>query len=111
RGKGLFAVKLGVSACLIAAGLGLFVVALFVNPQGVPESVLTGIATGLFTTGLIEFVLSTMGARDRKKEMTRRRDLITPLDYGSEEGVLNLVLSNESGEVAIHVVVATNFSG
>jgi hypothetical protein len=43
--------------------------------------------------------------------MTRRSDLITPLDYASEEGVLDLALSNNSGEVAIHVVVATSFSG
>jgi hypothetical protein len=101
-------VKRVVSGSLIATGLGLFVVALVIEPEGVPESVWTGIATGLFTTGLIELVLSTIRARERAQEMARRAHLITPLDYYDHQGTFDIALSNKSGEVAIHVVVGTH---
>jgi hypothetical protein len=101
--------KLSVSASLIATGLGLFVVALLIEPRGVAESVWTGIATGLFTTGLIESVLIHMRTRERKEEMGRRAHLITPLDYASKDNILDLVLDNRSGEVAVYVVVGTHF--
>jgi hypothetical protein len=101
--------KLTVSASLTATGLGLFVAALFIEPRGVTESVWTGIATGLFTTGLIELVLNRMRARERAEEMRRRAHLITPLDYHSEGNMLDLVLDNRSSEVAVYVVVGTHF--
>lgn len=79
------------------------------QPRGVTESVWTGIATGLFTTGLIELVLNLMRARERAEEMRRRAHLITPLDYHLEGNMLDLVLDNRSGEVAVYVVVGTHF--
>jgi hypothetical protein len=100
--------KLTVSAFLTATGLGLFVAALLIEPRGVTESVWTGIATGLFTTGLIELVLNRIRVRDRAEEKRRRAQLITPLDY-SEGNLLDLVLDNKSGEVAVYVVVGTHF--
>ncbi|MFZ0188234.1 MAG: hypothetical protein WAL72_14975 [Streptosporangiaceae bacterium] len=103
--------KLTVSASLTATGLGLFVAALLIEPHGVTESVWTGIATGLFTTGLIELVLNRMRARERAEEMRRRDRLITPLDYHLEGNMLDLVLDNRSGEVAVYVVVGTHFPG
>lgn len=101
--------KLSVSASLIATGLGLFVAALLIEPRGVTESVWTGIATGLFTTGLIESVLIHMSARERAAEMGRRSYLITLLEYHNRSNILDLVLDNRSGEVAIYVVVGTHF--
>jgi hypothetical protein len=101
--------KLTVSASLTATGLGLFVAALLIEPRGVTESVWTGIATGLFTTGLIELVLNRMRTRERAEEMCRRAHLITPLEYHTEGNMLDLVLDNRSGEVAVYVVVGTHF--
>ena len=102
-----------VSTSLIVTGLALFVLALVVTPQGVPESVWTGIATGFFTTGLIEWVLLAIRDRERREEMARRAGLIAPLDYYDpvveDDPVVDLALSNNNGEVAIHVVVATRF--
>ena len=99
--------KRDVTRSLIVMGLGLFVVAWVVEPEGVLESVWTGFATGLFTTGLVEWVLSAITAREREEEVARRAALITPLDYYDD--VVDLALSNDGGEVAIHVVVGTNF--
>jgi hypothetical protein len=106
-GKGAVPVKKGVSWSLIVVGLALFVAALVVKPEEVLGSVWTGIATGLFTTGLVEWVTSAIATRDRQEQVARRAALITPIDYYDDE--VDLALSNNGGEVAIHVVVGTNF--
>jgi hypothetical protein len=106
-------VKRFVSTFLISIGLALFVLALVISPQGVLESVWTGIATGLFTTGLVDLILSAIKKRERAEEVARRAGLIKPLDYydpvANDDPLVDVVLSNDSDEVAIHVVVATHF--